>query len=149
MMNTLLKGLTALFIYGLMISNAEAVQWTTNYDEALQSAKSQNKPIVMLFTGSDWCTYCKKLEREALDTPEFSQAAGSDFVFLKLDYPMRTKLDEKTTKQNQELKTRFDIRGYPTVLIIDANQNKIASTGYKPGGGKRYAEHLKGIANGQ
>src|SRR3989339_2036693 len=63
------------------------IQWHTNYDEAAELAKTKSVPLVLFFTGSDWCTWCTKLEKEALDTKEFARLVGDKFVFVKLDFP--------------------------------------------------------------
>lgn len=118
------------------------IDWLRNYDEALQKAQRESKPIVMFFTGSDWCGWCTKLEKEALDTPEFAQQAGPRFVFLLLDFPIYKAQDATTSQQNRDLQKKYAVRGFPTLVIIDAKQRRIGTTGYRPGGGKQYAEHL-------
>jgi len=123
------------------------IEWQTNYNNALAQAKQKSLPVVLFFTGSDWCTWCNKIENEALDTPEFAQAADGKFIFVKLDYPMYKKLDGQTTQQNNSLKQKYDIKGYPTVIIIDSNERVLGSTGYVAGGGRNYANHLRSIAN--
>lgn len=116
--------------------------WTTNYQGALSQAKSSGKPIVLFFTGSDWCGWCKKLEEEALNTPEFRQLAGDKFIFVLLDFPMNKPTDPKVVEQNKQLQQRFNIKGYPTLIILDKDGNQIGSTGYRAGGARAFAEHL-------
>ncbi len=118
------------------------VDWLRNYDEAVQKAQRESKPIVMFFTGSDWCGWCTKLEKEALDTPEFAQLAGPRFVFLLLDFPIYKAQDPTLSQQNRDLQKKYEVRGFPTLVIIDSKQKRIGTTGYRPGGGKQYAEHL-------
>lgn len=100
------------------------------------------------FTGSDWCSWCNKLEEEVFDDPEFAQAAADQFIFLKLDFPLNTSLPANLAAQNKQLQKKFDIRSFPTVILIDANyQQQIGTTGYRAGGGKQYATHLFGMVN--
>lgn len=123
-------------------SGLEAVQWQTNYQGALEQSKSSGKPIVLFFTGSDWCGWCTRLEDESLSTKEFSNAAGDKFIFVKLDYPLYTTIDPKISSQNKELRKKYDIRSFPSLIVIDADGRQMGVTGYRPGGGGEYAKHL-------
>ncbi|MEM1282123.1 MAG: thioredoxin family protein [Chlamydiota bacterium] len=127
--------------------NANSIEWITNFEVASSQAKEQNKPIALFFTGSDWCTWCNKLSKEALETPEFADTAADKFIFVKLDYPMKTKQPDEMIHQNRELQQHFDIKSFPTILILTPDQKEIGVTGYREGGGKEYAEHLLNIAN--
>lgn len=121
---------------------ADDIVWYTNFNEAVTKAKEEGKPIFMLFTGSDWCGWCKKLEGEVLDQKEFEKRMSDKMVFVKLDFPMKTKQPELLKKQNEELRDRFQIRGYPTVILVDPELHQIGQVGYRPGGAKAYAEFL-------
>jgi protein disulfide-isomerase len=143
MMKRTLVAFFAFLCLWTLSCQAEGVHWQTNYAAAKQEAESSGKPIVLLFTGSDWCHYCILLEK-VIDTPEFANAAGSNFVFVKLDFPRQKQLDQATTQQNQELQRQFHINAYPSVIIVDAKGKQLGSTGYEqnmsPG---QYAQHLK------
>lgn len=122
----------------------KSITWLTNYEEALDTAKSTSKPIVLFFTGHDWCSWCVKLEKEVFDTPEFVEVAGDRYVFLKLDFPLYSPLPPQLSAQNKQLQKKYDIRSFPTLVILDpTGQQQIGTTGYRPGGGRQYAEHLK------
>ncbi len=123
-------------------SRNHQITWFTNYDEAVKQARSTTKPIIMLFTGSDWCSWCIKLEAEVFNTAEFAEAAGDKFIFLKLDFPLNTTLSPDNIAQNKQLQKKFDVSGFPTVVLLDAQQQQIGSAGYRPGGGKPYAIYL-------
>lgn len=125
------------------VSGASKLNWMTNYDDASIKAKRERKSILLFFTGSDWCGWCHKLENEALDTTDFSDAAGDQFVFIVVDFPLKTPLDQNITAQNKELQKKYDVKGFPTVVLLDENGQLIGDTGYRPGGGKSYAEYLK------
>jgi len=119
------------------------ISWLTSYEEAINQSKEQTKPLVLFFTGSDWCTWCNKLEEEALNTPAFADEIKDKFIFVKLDYPMQKKLSAALIDQNKQLQEKYDIRSFPTIIILDTDQQQIGITGYRPGGGKPYADHLK------
>jgi protein disulfide-isomerase len=119
------------------------IVWHNNYDEALEIAQREEKPLLVLFTGSDWCTWCIRLEEEALETEAFSREASDLFVFVKLDFPSRKQQPSDQRRQNRKLKRRFGVRGFPTVLLVNPQEEVIAETGYEPGGGRAYARHLQ------
>ncbi len=140
-------GLFCLFFVFLADVNAvtitrSGIGWTTDYNQALKESKERSTPIVLFFTGSDWCGWCTKLEREVLDTPEFANTAADKLIFVKLDFPMNRSLNSTIAERNERLKKKFSIRSFPTILIIDSNQQPIGMTGYRSGGGQKYAQHL-------
>jgi protein disulfide-isomerase len=123
------------------------IQWMTNYQDAVAKAKAENKSIVLFFTGSDWCGWCKKMENEILSTPDFAKAAGNQFVFVLLDFPMNKTLPPAIADQNSALKQKYGITGYPTIIILDCDEKFVAETGYRSGGGKAYADYLMGLTH--
>jgi len=94
------------------------VGWLTNYDKAIEQAKTEKKLVLADFTGSDWCGYCIKLKREVLDTPAFKQWAGPRVVLLELDFPRRKPQSAQIKQQNQQLQARYGVKGFPTVVFI-------------------------------
>lgn len=135
-----------LFTLGLEAAPLK-LNWMTSYEDALNTAKAEKKPILLFFTGSDWCGWCHKLENEVLDTMEFSDSASGKFIFVVVDFPMKKPLDAKLTAQNKELQKKFDVKGFPTIILIDDQQHQIGVTGYRPGGAKAYYEHLMKMVN--
>ena len=121
---------------------AAQIQWTENYQEALNESKASSKPIFLFFTGTGWCTWCTKLEKESLHTKTFVDATKDKLIFVKLDFPMNGKQDSATKQQNERLRKEYNVRGYPSVILIDSNENILGITGYLPGGGKQYADHI-------
>lgn len=142
-MGKLISVLATFVCMGLMAEQDGArFEWVSQYDEALAQSKATSKPIVLFFTGSDWCGWCHKLEKEVLNTSEFADLAGNEFVFVTLDFPLYKPTDPKTTEQNKKLQKKYDVKGFPTLVIIDKNEQQIGSVGYRPGGAKAYAEYL-------
>lgn len=124
-------------------AEARQINWLTNYDEAVKVSRANSKPIVLFFTGSDWCTWCIKLDDEALKTAEFADLAGDKFVFVKVDFPLNRVQPADIVAQNKRLQKQFDVAGFPTIIILDPIQQKqIGSTGYRAGGGRQYAMYL-------
>ena len=81
-----------LIVFLLLISaatmQAQQAKWYTDFDKAKKVAQRQGKPILMYFTGSDWCGPCKMLKKDLWETDKFIQQAD-DFVLLEIDIPFR------------------------------------------------------------
>ena len=98
--------------------------WLDDLQAALAKGKKENKPVFALFTGSDWCPPCQKLEKNVLLQPAFKAFAEKHLVLLFLDSPQKTKLDEKIQKQNEQLSKKFNVEGVPTTIILSADGQK-------------------------
>ena len=121
--------------------------FTDDWDAALKKAESEKKNVLALFTGSDWCIWCKRLEGEILSKKEFSDNVGKTFVPVFLDFPSdKSLVSEATAKRNKELAKKYEVRGYPSVLILDAKGEVLAETGYDKCGPVKYLEKLNSLA---
>lgn len=131
---------------GGSMQNQGSLQWYTDFNQAVQTAQQQNKPLLLFFSGSDWCGWCKKLESEVFNKPEFASAVGDKFIFVDIDFPMNKQLPAAVTQQNEHLKNQYHVTGYPTVVILDPNLNVLETTGYQQGGAQAYANYLMQFA---
>lgn len=116
--------------------------WITDFALAKERAASENKTILMDFTGSDWCGWCIRLHEEVFDFPQFQEYAEKNLILLELDFPQRKRLPPALMAQNQELQERFAVQGFPTILLLDAEGRPFAKTGYQAGGPDAYVKHL-------
>ncbi len=98
--------------------------WTDNFTAAVGKAKAEKKPILALFTGSDWCPPCQQLEKNILLQPAFKDFAKKHLVTLFLDFPRDAKLDDGVKKQNDDLAKKFSVEAYPTILVLSADGEK-------------------------
>jgi len=105
---------------------------------AVKEATDQDKDILLLFTGSDWCPPCKKLESEVFSQQEFLDGVSDQFVLVMLDFPRNKELDQKLKQQNDALAAKFAISGYPTVIMVDKDLKPFAFSGYQDGGPANY-----------
>lgn len=117
--------------------------WTTDYEAAKKQAAKEKKDLLIDFTGSDWCVWCKRLKAEVFDHEEFSKGVADKYVLVELDFPRdQARIDGKIMARNQKLAKLYAIRGYPTIILADAKGRPFAQTGYQEGGPSAYLKHL-------
>lgn len=119
--------------------------WMSHFAEAKARAAEQGKDLLLNFTGSDWCGWCIKLEKEVFSQDGFERNVARDFVLVVLDNPRKRKLPEAVEKQNQSLRDLYAVTGCPVVLLCDAQGRPYAKTGYRQGGVDDYLKHLTGL----
>ena len=125
---------------------AQEARWIQDFSKAKAQAKAENKHLLIDFTGSDWCGWCIKLDKEVFSQAAFVEAAPKSFVLVKLDYPNNQDLvTEEVRKQNAVLQKTYQIQGYPTILLCDADGHVYGQTGYQAGGPDEYTKHLDGL----
>jgi protein disulfide-isomerase len=117
--------------------------WLTDFDQAKTIAKAHKIPILINFTGSDWCIWCKRLSSEVFEQKAFNDYAKKNLVLLKIDFPRENKQTEAEKRKNRQLMEQFKIEGYPTIILTDATGKEINRTGYQAGGPVKYVNHLK------
>lgn len=133
------KFLTRLFTLttALAVSTSAALAaagWDDDYDKALAKAKSEKKMVLLDFTGSDWCGWCVKLDKEVFSKTEFKNYAKDNLVLVELDFPRGKQQSKKLKEQNEKLQKEFGIRGFPTIIVLNAEGQKVGQLGYMEGG---------------
>jgi thioredoxin-related protein len=133
-----------LLVFG---ANAQtpAATWNTDLATALQQAKSTNKPVLAVFSGSDWCKPCIMLKQEVFDQSEFEQYAKDKLVLARFDFPRskKNKLPATQTKLNEQAAAQFNKEGaFPLVVLLSPEGKVLAKTGYRPGGPAAYNAYL-------
>jgi len=139
-----MKTLLCLALFGVC-ATLHAAEWLTNFEQALAEAKQSNKPILIDFTGSDWCPWCIRLRSEVFDQPEFESWAQDNVVLFEADFPKRVAQDDNTKAINEALMEKYGVRGFPTVVLISADGMEKGRTGYEPGGPTVYIKNLESI----
>jgi protein disulfide-isomerase len=134
---------------------ATTLSWYTDVSLASQAAAAENKPMLLFFTGSDWCGWCHRLQREVFNTPAFTTWASSDVILVELDFPRNKVLPQNIMEQNQMLQRQFGVQGYPTVWFVNVtkeadklNLAPLSSSGYLQGGPEVWITNAKAIING-
>lgn len=111
-----------------------AFEWRTDLAQAAADARQGPRPLLLNFSGSDWCGWCKRLDAEVFSQPAFQEFAAANLVCVLADFPRRTKLDSALQAQNQKLLEHFQVQGFPTLLLFDSTGELITQMGYQPGG---------------
>lgn len=130
-----------LFVLGSFASQAQELKWETDINKAISVSNKTKKPMLLFFTGSDWCGWCIRLQKEVLLTPEFKTWATKNVILVELDYPRSKSQPEGIKAQNNALQQAFGVQGYPTVWFANANIKDgkpnfigLGTTGYVAGG---------------
>ena len=128
-----MKKLTCILLFLLSIYSY-CQDWHLTYQEALAISKNEDKPLVVVFSGSDWCTPCIKLETEIFKTEEFITHATKNYVLYKADFPRKkaNQLSGEVMYQNNILADKYNRQGYfPLVVVLDKSQNVLGKTSYR------------------
>lgn len=124
--------------------------WHVNHKQAVQLAKKQDKPIMLHFTGSDWCGYCIKQHKEVFDTADFKKWANQNVVLLDIDFPRdKSNQPDELQKRNQQLKQQYKSEGYPTIVFVSADGKELGRrVGYAPASGpEKWIEQASAIVD--
>ena len=136
-----------LFLSINVFSQEGDLEWHTDLNKAIEISIESEKPLFMFFTGSDWCGWCIRLQKEVFFKPDFVKWAKENLVLVELDFPRRKKLEESLKQQNENLRQMFAVRGYPTgwFVVPEIEENKVnfkrlGSQGYVAGGPKNWID---------
>ena len=132
----------------LIVASASAADWTEDYTSALAKAKKEHKMLLLDFTGSDWCTWCKRIDAEVLDTPKFKDFADKGLILVTVDFPRSKPQDDAVKAQNKGLSAKYRVEGYPTLVVLDSNEKVVfKQTGYEEGGPDAFIAKFPKAAN--
>jgi protein disulfide-isomerase len=128
--------------------------WYTDLEKAMEISTTTKKPVFGFFTGSDWCGWCHKLQRDVFAKAAFIEWAKKNVVLLELDFPRYKQLPEVLVQQNKNLATQFRVQGYPTVWYFNGSKDKsgklnltpLGSHGY-PSGAEKGKEEVRFLAD--
>lgn len=144
--------ISTLLVLSSLSIQAQDLYWETNVNKAIEVSKKTKKPLLMFFTGSDWCGWCIRLQKEVLKTPEFANWAQKNVVLVELDYPRAKAQSNEIKQQNAQLQQIFGIQGFPTVHFATVAETKgkinfqaMGSTGYVAGGPTAWLAVADGI----
>ena len=138
-MHKIVRGLLLALLFACAPRIARAIEWRTDLPAAAADARQGQKLLLLNFSGSDWCGWCQRLDAEVFSTDAFREYAAANLVAVLADFPRRTKLAAELQARNERLMRRFQVQGFPTVLLFSSGGELIAQLGYQPGGPEAFA----------
>ena len=134
-----------LFVLLILLSNIGfAQEWQYNFEEAKKTATAEDKPIIVVFSGSDWCAPCIKLDRNVWQSEAFKKEA-SNWILVRADFPRKkaNELSKEQTEHNQKLAEKYNLEGsFPLVVVMDKNGKVIAKMGFKNVSAEEYIKMI-------
>ena len=146
-----MKKCVAILIAALAVLQAGAaeLEWTTDLPKAQEKAKAEKKLVMLDFTGSDWCGWCRKFNKEIWSQPQFKDYARDNLVLVEVDFPRAKPQSVELRKQNQELARQYEVQGFPTIVVLNGNGEKVWQyDGYFPGGPDAFIAELEKLRKG-
>jgi thioredoxin-related protein len=123
--------------------------WLNDYKKAQQEARASNKFLLLDFTGSDWCVWCKKFDKEILSQSQFQDYARENLVLVELDFPRTKPQSPELRRQNQELANQYQVQGFPTIVVLNGDGQKLWQyDGYFPDGPAAFIAQLEKLRKG-
>lgn len=118
--------------------------WLNDYKKAREEAKTSHKLLMLNFTGSDWCGWCIKFDKEVLSQSPFKDYARSNLVLVELDFPRAKSQSPELRKQNRDLAQQYEVVGFPTIVVLNSDGQKLWQyDGYFPGGAEAFVAELQ------
>ena len=121
-------------------------EWKTNFEVAKIEATNQNKNILLVFSGSDWCGPCIKLDRDIWKSACFMEFAKNNLILERADFPKKkqNQLTPEIKELNQSLAEKYNKDGmFPLVVVVNKNGKVLGKTGYKNVSPQEYVNILK------
>lgn len=141
--------LVGLLLLGLASARAgEGANWLTDFPKAQAEARAQGKLLLIDFTGSDWCGWCKRLQAEVFSKPEFADFATKNLILMKADFPRAKPISDEVRKQNHALAERFEVAAFPTIVILNPEGKQVGLLGYQRGGPAPFIEEIRKLPKG-
>ncbi len=131
-------------ILGLLLFTSIIIQaqnWQSNFEQAKEIATKEGKNMVLVFSGSDWCAPCMKLEKNIWNSEEFKAEAQQNWIIYKADFPKKkaNQLSEELTQQNKQLAEKYNKGGsFPLVVLLDSSGKVLGMTGFKNSSPQEY-----------
>ena len=125
------------------LTRAES-NWLHDWNKAQEEAKANHKLLFLNFTGSDWCGWCIKFDKDVLSQPQFKNFAHENLVLVELDFPRRKSQPAEEKKQNVQLAQQYEVLGFPTIVVLNSSGQKVWQfDGYFPGGPEAFIAQLQ------
>ncbi len=141
------KFILSLLLLATVTAQAK-VTWLTDLDAAKAKGVKENKPVLVDFTGSDWCPPCVQLHKVVFQSAEFA-AVASKYVLVELDYPRNKPQSAEVKAKNREWQQKYAVNSFPTILLLDAKSGEVFGRvgGFGGQTAKEYLDKLASFKN--
>ena len=130
-------------------ATSTASSWSTDYKKAQDEARASRKLVLINFTGSDWCGYCIQLDRAILSQPQFKDYANRNLILVEIDFPRQKPQSVEIRKQNQELAERYQVEGFPILVVLNGEGKTLwRYDGFYTGGIAAFLAELDKVRKG-
>jgi len=122
--------------------------WKLDFDEAKQLANEENKNIILVFSGSDWCAPCIKLDRNIWQSEAFKKEANANWIIVKADFPRKkaNQLEYAQMNKNRKMAEKYNIEGsFPLVVVLDKSGKILGKMGFKNVSSEEYVKMIQEI----
>ena len=133
-----------------MVTVGYSQEWKSNLEEAKKEATEQNKKILLVFSGSDWCAPCIKLDKNVWQSEAFKNESQKNWILIKADFPKKKAnlLSPELTANNQKLAEKYNTEGnFPLVVLLDKNGKVLGEQGYLNIGAEDYIQTIHLLEN--
>ena len=143
-----MKKLILTFLFLATITARAEVTWLTDLEAAKAKGVKENKPVLVDFTGSDWCPPCIQLHKVVFQSAEFA-AVASKYVLVELDYPRNKPQSTEVKAKNREWQQKYAVNSFPTILLLDAKSGEVFGRvgGFGGQTAKEYLDKLASFKN--
>lgn len=131
------------FLLAAGLPPVRAVEWREDLAAAARDARESRRLLLLNFSGSDWCGWCKRLDAEVFSQPAFEAYAQSNLVAMVADFPQRTPQDPALQAQNMRLMRHFQVNTFPRLLLFSPDGELIGELGYQPGGAEAFIRAIQ------
>jgi len=136
----MIYAILSLILLGILPLQATEL-WSTHLDASLKKASTENRLVLLEFTGSDWCPPCKKQAQDVFAQPAFEEFAKANLVPVKIDFPRRSEQSPEIQAANEVLRRKYNVDGFPTLILMDNQGGELArEVGYGGGGVEAFIE---------
>ena len=121
-------------------------QYSYQPDQAFSRAKNEQKTVLMIFSGSDWCLPCIRLEKTIFSDSTFLHFAEEKLIMLRVDFPQRRKLSPDEKASNEKLAEEFNPQGiFPLLLLVNSQRSIVSLLRYEPYTGREFVQQIKNV----
>ncbi len=135
------KSLSLIILLFSFLHGTDTYYWKEDYQKTISTAKESKKALIIAFLGTDWCPWSEKLESDVLMKEKFLEGLRDEAIFVRLDFPEYGK--GEVNKELARLKEKFKIAEFPTLLLLDEEENEIIKLGYMPMQPEEFSLYIK------